>query len=216
MRGKACCTGGMTRADQAAAAGPEEPGRRERKRRELRARLCSVALELFGDRGYEAVTMTDIAERADVARATVFNYFPRKELFLEEWGIRRRAMVAEILARVHSSRRPAVEKLRGYLAELAKLNTQARAESIVLMRASARFGALLVDPALGDALGRIVAEAQQSGEIRPEVDAAQAGGLLSAAYFVTVLRWADAEPEPFDLAERIGSLVGMVLDGLLS
>jgi AcrR family transcriptional regulator len=123
----------------------EQLGRRERKRLALRGRLCAAALELFSAHGYEVVSMTDIADRVDVARATVFNYFPRKELFLEEWGVRRRALVSQVLEEVHDHGGPAIEKLRRYLAELSKLNMDSRAESVVLMRASARFGALLVE-----------------------------------------------------------------------
>ncbi|MFC9283032.1 TetR/AcrR family transcriptional regulator [Streptomyces collinus] len=60
-----------------AAAGEE--GRRERKKRETRERLAHVATLMFIERGFENVTITEIAEAADVSKMTVSNYFPLKE-----------------------------------------------------------------------------------------------------------------------------------------
>lgn len=60
------------------------PGRRERKKRELRNHISGVATRLFLERGFEGVTVAEIAETADVSTMTVFNHFPRKEnLFLD-------------------------------------------------------------------------------------------------------------------------------------
>lgn len=52
---------------------------RERKKRETRQRIADVATLLFVTRGFDAVTVAEIADAADVSRVTVFNYFPRKE-----------------------------------------------------------------------------------------------------------------------------------------
>ncbi|HVV12965.1 helix-turn-helix domain-containing protein [Amycolatopsis sp.] len=54
-------------------------GRREDKKAELRDRISDVATELFLERGFDAVTVTQVAEAAEVARPTVFAHFPRKE-----------------------------------------------------------------------------------------------------------------------------------------
>jgi AcrR family transcriptional regulator len=55
------------------------PGRRERKKAEVRQRISDVATALFLDRGFDQVSVSEIAEAADVARPTVFAHFPRKE-----------------------------------------------------------------------------------------------------------------------------------------
>ncbi|AKV00613.1 transcriptional regulator, TetR family [Labilithrix luteola] len=57
----------------------DEGGLRERKKRETRKRISDVATALFMMRGFDAVTVLEVAEAANVSKMTVFNYFPRKE-----------------------------------------------------------------------------------------------------------------------------------------
>jgi AcrR family transcriptional regulator len=52
---------------------------RERKKAETRQRIADVATPMFVERGFDNVTITEIAEAAGVSKVTVFNYFPRKE-----------------------------------------------------------------------------------------------------------------------------------------
>ena len=66
-------------------AGPR-PGRRERKKAEVRQRISDAATALFLRRGFDQVPVSEIAEAADVARPTVFAHFPRKEdLFFDRY-----------------------------------------------------------------------------------------------------------------------------------
>jgi AcrR family transcriptional regulator len=55
------------------------PGLRERKKIETRQRISDVATAMFTMRGFDNVTVAEIAEAANVSKMTVFNYFPRKE-----------------------------------------------------------------------------------------------------------------------------------------
>jgi AcrR family transcriptional regulator len=61
-------------------------GIRERKKRETRQRISDVATALFIERGFDEVTVADIAAAADVSKVTVFNYFPRKEQLFFDRG----------------------------------------------------------------------------------------------------------------------------------
>ncbi|WP_219517701.1 TetR/AcrR family transcriptional regulator [Nonomuraea ceibae] len=54
-------------------------GLRERKKRQTRQRISEVAIGLFVARGFDHVTVADVAAAAEVSVNTVYNYFPVKE-----------------------------------------------------------------------------------------------------------------------------------------
>jgi AcrR family transcriptional regulator len=54
-------------------------GLRERRKRETRQQISDVATLMFVQRGFDAVTISEVARAAGVAKMTVTNYFPRKE-----------------------------------------------------------------------------------------------------------------------------------------
>src|SRR3954463_4871778 len=54
-------------------------GLRERKKQETRQRLSNLATAMFAERGFDNVSVSEVAEAAGVSKMTVFNYFPRKE-----------------------------------------------------------------------------------------------------------------------------------------
>ncbi len=64
----------------------EGEGLRERKKRLMREYLSNTATDMFLERGFDEVRVSDIAEACGVSEKTVFNYFPTKEaLFLDHW-----------------------------------------------------------------------------------------------------------------------------------
>lgn len=58
---------------------PLPSSRRERKRDALRQHIVDVAMALFEAEGYDATTMEGIAAAADIAKGTLYKYFPVKE-----------------------------------------------------------------------------------------------------------------------------------------
>jgi AcrR family transcriptional regulator len=54
-------------------------GLRERKKQQTRQHIAETARRLFSERGFERVTVAEIAQGAEVSEQTVFNYFPTKE-----------------------------------------------------------------------------------------------------------------------------------------
>jgi AcrR family transcriptional regulator len=101
-------------------------GLRERKKEQTRRLIAETAWRLFADRGFEQVTVAEVARQAEVAVATVFNYFPTKEdLFyyrLEAFGAQ---MVDAISTRKDGE--PVLVAFRRHLLESGGLLAQADA-----------------------------------------------------------------------------------------
>ena len=75
----------------------ELPGRRERKKRATRDAIYIAARTLFMKKGFDAVTVAEIAEAADVSEKTVFNHFATKEDLALAGGEERLAKTVEAL-----------------------------------------------------------------------------------------------------------------------
>ncbi|HEX3780003.1 MAG TPA: TetR family transcriptional regulator [Pseudonocardiaceae bacterium] len=92
-------------------------GLRERKKRETRRRISNIATGLFMARGFDNVTVAEIAEAANVSKMTVFNYFPRKEELFFDRG----EEAVELLHEAIDNRQPGeslITALRGLVLDL--------------------------------------------------------------------------------------------------
>jgi AcrR family transcriptional regulator len=64
---------------------PAPPGPRERKRQQTRERIAEAAMELFLAKGFEVVTVDEIAQAAEVSKRSFFDYFHGKEEVVFAW-----------------------------------------------------------------------------------------------------------------------------------
>ena len=74
------------------------PGLRERKKAATRKAIHDGAIRLFGEQGYAGTTIDQIADAADVSRATVFHHFPTKESIVFGDAPQATAALAALLA----------------------------------------------------------------------------------------------------------------------
>ena len=169
-------------------------GRRERKKRELRGRIYETARQLFLEHGFEATTVAQIAEAADVAQGTFFNHFPSKQAVLAELTSEvsgyLQSMVDEQLLRPVS----ALDRITGFADCVAKELAQARgvARDVLLevMRNSARPGEAY--PYLARVHGpftAILREGQAKGDVRADLDAAFLAEMVVGALNLGVTNW---------------------------
>lgn len=159
--------------------------------------------------------MGEIAERADVARATVFNLFQRKTAFLDEWGRLRRQSAFDAVLEHQQDDRSLHEKLSRYFVELARLSAESRTETVAFMRATVDATNLLRRPALAEQLETLLAGAEREGVMAGGVDINLTALTLATGYFAVLTAWIDDGPSPFDLHQRLILLLDMILDGVL-
>lgn len=198
---------------------PLEPGvpemtLRTRKRHERRDRVFEAAVALIAEKGFDETSMNDVAVRSGLSRTTVFNHFPRKMAFLDEWALRRRQRAASSFAHEPGGRLGVREVLGSYLAALAELNLETRRETAALMPPRLRHTDWLVTHPLSRDLAELVIG---SGvELGAHAGPDQIGRMLAIGYFSAVMRWIDVEPAPFDLGVELADLLETVLVGALA
>lgn len=191
-------------------------GRRERKKLETRDRIVDCAADLFTANGYDSTTMNDIAECADVARATVFNYFSRKEDLVLAWFDRRRGELGEVLAESVEPSTDTSGRLRQALLAIARFFTSDPATGRAMVRAWLQAGGPLLTPesATPHMFATMIRSGQQEGDIAPDIDPDRAGLLLFDAYLGVLYRWVNDEDDQFPFGDNLVAALDILLAGI--
>src|SRR3546814_14625010 len=92
---------------------------REKHAAQTRQRIVDVALGLFVDQGFDATTVDEIAEQADVSPRTFFRYFPTKEALLFHDLEERLVLIQDLIVKRPADESPA-EPLRATLCRLVE------------------------------------------------------------------------------------------------
>lgn len=105
------------------------PGLRERKKEQTRDRLRDAAFDLFAERGFDDVTVDEIADRAEVSKSTLFRYFETKEdLLLFDARNHKDALLRELARRPVDE--PVLVSIRASLQSMAADYQADRRQSI--------------------------------------------------------------------------------------
>jgi AcrR family transcriptional regulator len=157
------------------------PRTSERGGPQTRARIREVANRLFIERGYDSVTVAEVAREAGVSSVTVFNHFPRKEdLFLD-----RTDDAVDLLRSAVRDRAPGIDVLASLHDTSFRLFDQRHPLSGVDERSAPFFRTVAESPALVARAREIVSELQRILTDELERDPAFDGdGPLLAALFL--------------------------------
>lgn len=200
--------------------GPKEApgtGRVERKKEETKGKIIAVALRLFRENGIDATTMEQIAAEADIAKGTLYNYFPVKEAiiaaFITRLSLERNSERAARLRSLPDTRTRMVlmlseliEAIRAQKEIFEKYWIYRVQHMIALERdEQTESGLLLLETA-------IIELGQQAGELRSDLPLV----LLKALFefvFIEVAQQFYLDPQGFDAAKTIEQCVDLFLDG---
>ncbi|MET9499406.1 TetR/AcrR family transcriptional regulator [Streptomyces sp. NPDC006552] len=193
-------------------------GRRERSKQRVREGLYASALSLFAEQGYERTTIDQIAERADVARGTFFNYFQRKEDIVLAWADKRRQ---HLVSTMEQSPRGPHDDVTVYLERcmsiLAEFNERERDVVPAMLAAWVRSGRpIFEEPYTAEIFADIIETGRARGDIAPDVDPARVGNMLRDAYLGHLYRWSQAPESHAPLRMELREIVRIILSGCLS
>lgn len=199
-----------------AAVDPIEPDTRARRRARFRTEAQQVALGRFANRGYESVTMAEVAEALDVSERTLFRYFPTKESLLDP---AHEELLSQLTTELES--RPATESafvaVRESLRSLGDELDQDRdsfATRMEILRSHPDLQAHMLhrQGELEDAIAVVVASRagiDPAEDLRPELFAAAA----VCALRIAVDRWVDSDTDT-DLLSYLEESLDVLAAGL--
>lgn len=206
----------------------EKRAPRWRRRKEARpAEILSSALDIFGERGYEATRLVDVARRAGCTKGTIFLYYENKtELF--------KAAVREVMLPLVLETEHLVENHTGTAAELIEALLRLRWNHMMRNRLSGLVKLMLAEtrtyPELArfyndefiernqTLLRRVLQQGIDRGEFRPMDVVQVARFVVAPMMFATVWRHAfeHAVGTPGTLEDYFESALAIMLAGLTS
>ncbi|HEX6353126.1 TetR/AcrR family transcriptional regulator [Actinophytocola sp.] len=184
----------------------------EAHRREVRDAILDTTAALAAEHGLLSVTMSQVAERTGIGRATLYKYFPDVEAIVLAWHERQIAVHLEVLAQVRDQAADPGARLEAVLKAYAHVHQQ-RVQHHRHARHGTELGAFLHrDEHLADArhqvhglIKDVLIEVAENGELRTDVTPSEL-----AHYCVHALNAASSMPSK----AAVGRLVTVVLAGL--
>lgn len=158
--------------------------RRDRKRQSLAEHVARVAFALFETSGFEAVGMEQIAAAADIAKATLYKYFPTKDALLAFHFEQQVLEATGPLWRVLESKPGFAAQMKHLLQVSARWHAARRAFVAPYVRHQ------FSEPgASRQMFTRLCAAGQQRGDVRSDLSAEQLGAQLDALSLGALMNW---------------------------
>jgi AcrR family transcriptional regulator len=193
------------------------PSLREKQKQQTRTEIVHAAFELFGRHGYEDVPMEAISEAVGISRATLFNYFPQKELILREIASSRVEKLKAIVTRFSENGKKATfNDIVALFVEIAEENARITGRSrrlfLNLLFQQAAHGSMMASrqEAL-DVLSGAIARIPRRRAADPQLVAET----MFAIYMATMLEWFIREEEPSSwLLDNMRARLKLALEGI--
>ena len=183
---------------------------RERKKQGTRARILRAATTLFAQRGFDATTVDELAEAAEVSRATFFNYFEEKSGVVSALcDAMTNSLVADVTAVLALDLRTSERLEWLFLASATRLNARpGLTRSLVfetIARRRERTDRNSRTTRVHASIAEILARGIERDEVRTDVPLSVLAELVVGGYVEVLLAWMMDESYP--LEERIRQAV---------
>ncbi|AKA69356.1 MULTISPECIES: TetR/AcrR family transcriptional regulator [Clostridium] len=194
--------------------------RMDRKKRETRQKIIKVAMDLFHSQGFDDTTMEQIAEKTDIARKTLYNYFSMKEAIVDEY-------VRGISQGLAKENLRIIENLIDTKSRLmAVLNHSydwvEKNPEITGICINYRLGNMVKEPGYKSTetgtqsiLSKIISLGQKEGEIRSDISVNLLVRHIDLLRSTMTFEWLN-DPSRFELHEEIVKLVDLFIYGAAS
>lgn len=189
-------------AKSAAMAIPQLPSRRERRVREMHARILEAAMELFEARGVESVKVDDICASADIAQKTFFNHFPTKQHLVREIAEEFLNAFRAILDRARTEGGTTAQQIERFFAlvatEVESRGPMHRGFVMEVIRVVHDEGANAEQSRqLHDAFGALLRDGVRAGDVTTAHPVSVLGEAVVGAFIALMLNWLGTETYPF-------------------
>lgn len=191
--------------------------RRELNKIKCRERILKASRRLFSSKGYENTFLEDVAEKAEISKATLYNYFPNKEALLigiaEDELSQVNAMIKNELSKVEN----ADEKIRRVLEvfimdSIQYLNLSRKITYLNSCEDSSLYNTRVEMLVI---FRNLVLEAQQQKIYRSDIEVSDIVDILMGIYFLSQFEWTNSSN--FEMGyckEKFNRIYSIALSGV--
>lgn len=184
--------------------------RRERKKRESKARILKVARKFFQNKDFENTSIEEIADGAHISKSTFFNYFSSKENLLKEIANEEIDKIRNYIVLELDEKLPAKDKIylmmKFLVEDISSYNKLAKkvmqANSLVSNEKNSYI------TKLENILVGLVEEGQIKGGFKVEISAYSTAAVIVGTYYCAFLKWIPYNVKFTD--DQKSELVGML------
>jgi AcrR family transcriptional regulator len=184
---------------------PSAQTRRERRKQEIQSFILEAAIELFGSQGYDATTVEQICERADISRQTLYSYYPTKAHLLSALSELSAIKTPEhLIAEARTRSDDALEQICLFIDSVAGNMGSSTALERTLRRDMMKYVEKVDESAAtrwsytGLLLADVIAAGQKARQISRAHKAAFLAEMIAGTMNSIAIRWSFDERYPYD------------------
>lgn len=193
----------------------QQHSRRELNKIKCRASILRASRKLFSRQGYESTTIGDVADLAEVSKATLYNYFANKEALLVGIAEEELDQIRKLITVDLKDEQNAVKKIRRVLEvfildSIPYINLSRKITYLNSCEESPLFATRLT---MNKIFELLVAEGQEQGTLRRDIEASDIVDIIMSVYLTAQFQWSHIDAyTPEFCSQKLNRLLDEVLD----